>query len=306
MSEPSPSHAPSLFGFAVSSAVPLHFLRQGGGAEALDIRTSATEPPRPANAPLSEWPLHGTAYPAQASLYEVPGGFEYWTSDAGRFFVDLAGRSVEIPRIGDEILREQRLNGMPMLLSFVARGDFSLHAAAVEVGGRAVILAAPSKFGKTTLAFAFHAQGHRLLSEDLACCRPGTMELLPGPALARLRPDVYSGEPPAGMHVVATRPDRIFLGLDADRAGSSAPLPIGGVVFLREGDETRATPLRASEAVQDLWHLGFRLPTSEARATSFRQLTSLASAVPVWNLHRPLRMDRLGETIQMINELVGA
>lgn len=303
---PSVSRAPSLFGFAVTSDVPLNFLRDGGGAEALAIRTAPAELPRPAHSPLGEWPLHGTTYPAQASLYEVPGGFEYWTSDAGRFFVDLAGGRIEIPEAGDALLREQRLNGMPMLLSFSHRGDFSLHAAAVQVGNRAVILAAPSRFGKTTLAFAFHAHGHRLLSEDLACCRPGTMELLPGPTLVRLRPDVYPGAPPDGMHLIAARPDRIFLGLDAERAGDSTPVPIGGIVFLHEGEELWTTPVRAVEAVKDLWHLGFRLPSPEGRAKSFRMLTELAGAVPIWAVHRPLRMDRLEETVATVADLISA
>ena len=255
--------------------------------------------------PLGDWPLQGTAYPARATLYEVPGGYEYWTSDAGRYFVDLERGRIEIPAEGDELLREQRLNGMPMLLSFAQRGDFSLHAAAVQVGAGAVILAAPSRFGKTTLAFAFHRQGHRLLSEDLVCYRPRTMEVFPGPALLRLRPDVYAGSPPDGMHVVAERPDRIFLGLDAGKRGSSAPVPISGIVFLREADTLRMEPAAVVDAVKDLWHLGFRMPTTEGRAGSFRQLTALAGAVPIWNVFRPLRLSSVDETVALIESRSG-
>ena len=57
------------------------------------------------------------------------------------------------------------------MLCFRARGDTALHAAAVEVDGQAVVLGAPGTFGKTTLAAAFHAAGHRLLSEDTTCIR---------------------------------------------------------------------------------------------------------------------------------------
>ena len=132
--------APSLFGFQVRTSLPLRFLREGGGEGSLEI-VEAPEAPgaveRPTFAPLGEWPLHGTAYPAHATLYRVPVGYEYWTTDAGRFLVDLENGRIEVPRDGDEILREQRLNGMPMLLSFAHRGDFSLHAAAVQVGSGA-------------------------------------------------------------------------------------------------------------------------------------------------------------------------
>jgi hypothetical protein len=261
---------------------------------------------RPSVEPIGEWPLHGAAYPAHAALYRLPVGYEYWTTDAGRFLVDLEHGRIEMPGEGDEILREQRLNGMPMLLSFAHRGDVSLHAAVVQVGSGAVVLAAPSGFGKTTLALAFHERGHRLLSEDLACVRPATMEVVPGPAIARLRPDVYTGVPPEGMEVVAERPDRVFLAPVPGRRGSSAPLPVRGLVFLRESDELRIEPAESVDSVKDLWHLGFRLPTAEGRAESFRQLTELANGMPLWNVFRPLELDRLADTVELITERLGA
>ena len=298
------SPEPSLFGFRIGSEVPLRFLREGGGVEPLEIVVTRGAARRPEVEPLGDWPLHGTTYPARATLYGVPGGYEYWTTDAGRFLVDLDGGRIELPADGDELLREQRLNGMPMLLCFAHRGDFSLHAAAVQVGDGAVVLAAPSGFGKTTLAFAFHERGHRLLSEDLVCCRPGTLELVPGPALVRLRPDVYSGAPPAGMEVVAERSDRVFLAPAPARRGGSEPLRIRGIVFLRESESLRIEPSATPDAVKDLWHLGYRVPTTEGRSESFRQLTGLASAVPIWNLFRPLRLSSLAAVVDLVADLV--
>ena len=300
MSDPATPSDPSLFGFTIRTAEPLHFLREGGGSGALEIAEATLPADQPEGEPLGDWPLHGTAYPARAALYRRPYGYEYWTSDAGRFLVNLERGRIEIPAGGDSILREQRLNGMPMLLSFAHRGDYSLHAAAVQVGGGAVILAAPSRFGKTTLAFGFHRMGYRILSEDLVCCRPGSLEVLPGPALVRLRPDVYGGAPPPGMRVVASLPDRVFLALEGASRGSSAPLPILGIAFLREGEALRIEPAPVVDSARDLWHLGFRLPTSEARAESFRELTELAGVVQVWNVFRPLRLECLDETVALI------
>jgi len=280
--------------------VPLRFLRDGGGASPLTVALGEPDLARPNDGLIGEWELHGTAAPQSAALYKVANGFEYWTTDAGRFAMDFARGRIEVPSVSDEILREQRLHGMPMLLSFAHRGDFSLHAAAAEVDGRAVILAAPSKFGKTTLAFAFHTAGHRLLSEDLACVRPSTMELLAGPAVVRLRPDVFGGEAPAGTELVATRPDRIFLRLDAERRGSSAPVPIGGVFFLREGENVRVTRAASAASVQDLWHLGYRMPNDAGRAESFRQMTELATKVAIWNVERPVRLHALDATVAAI------
>lgn len=296
---PSPAEGtePSLFGFRVRCETPLRFLREGGGVQPLEIAVDRQGIASPSGELVGEWPLHGTAEPQSAALFAVRGGFEYWTTDAGRFLVDLEGGRIEVPAMDDEILREQRLSGMPMLLSFAHRGDLSLHAAAVEIDGGAVVLAAPSRFGKTTLAFAFHERGFRLLSEDLVCYRPATQEIVPGPALARLRPDVYAAAPPKGLEVIAQRPDRVFLAPAAGHRGSSAPLPLKGVYFLREGESLGFTRPAAVDAVKDLWHLGFRMPTVEGRAESFRQLTQLAGSVPIWNVSRPLQLDLLGETV---------
>jgi len=272
----------------------------------LEIVAAEQPRTRPAIAPLAEWMLPGTGNEARATLYRVEGGYEYWTTDAGAYHIDPENRRIEIPGDGDEILREQRLWGIPIMLCYMHRGDFSLHAAAVEMGAGAVLLAAPSRYGKSTLALAFHRHGYRLLSEDLVCCRSGSLcEVLPGPALVRMRPDVYDGSSPTGMHMVAARADRVFLALDADRKGGSAPVTIRAVVFLRESDDLRIERATAAAAVPDLWHLKFRFATTEDRARSFQQLARLAGSVPSWNVYRPLRLASLDATVQLITEHFG-
>lgn len=294
---------PSMYGFSVRTEEPLRFLRAGGGGPSLEI-VAATEPQsRPNLEPLADWALPGTQYKDRATLYKVERGYEFWTTDAGRYHADLENGRIEIPGTGDEILREQRLWGIPAMLCYMHRGDFPLHAAAVEIGSGAVLFAAPSRYGKTTLALAFHRHGYRVLSEDLVCCRPGTpCEVLPGPALVRMRTDVYNGYPPPGTHVVTERSDRVFLGLDDDRKGGSAPVPIKALVFLREAEDLRIEPAKASVALADIWHLNFRLATNEFRARSFQQLTQLAGAVSSWNVYRPLRLDSLDPTVGLIAE----
>ena len=294
---------PAVFGFRIRSAVPLRFLRDGGGGDPLEIVTHDRSDGQADGELLGEWLLQGTTYPATAKLLRVPGGYEYWTSDAGLFRVDEERHRIEIPARGDELLREQRLYGMPLILSFASRGDVSLHAAAVQVGSRAIILAAPSKYGKTTLAFAFQRRGHRVLSEDLICCRPDTAEAIPGPAVLRLRPDVYDRALPEGLSVIAETPDRIFVGFDALRRGSGAPVPIKAIVFLRESDGFQVEPVSAVTALKDLWRLSFRTGTEEWRAASFKNLTALAGSVHVWNAYRPLSLTALDPTVSLIEEI---
>lgn len=293
---------PSVFGFQIRSQSEFRFARSGGGVEPLDISTAREPRTRPETEPLADWVLAGAAQEARATLYRAERGFEYWATDAGAYLIDPEAGQIEIPDIADTLVREQRLWGIPLLLCCLHRGDFPLHAAAVEVGGGAVVLAAPSRYGKTTLALAFHTRGHRVLSEDLVCCRlePSPV-LLPGPAVLRVRPDIFGGQAPAGTELVAARSDRAFLALDEGRRGSSAPVSITAIVFLRESpDGPRTERADASVAIADLWALNFRLRTGEGRAQSFRWLAKLAGAVPVWNLYRPLTLETLDATVETI------
>ena len=292
--------APSVFGYTIRSSLALRFLRHGGGSEPLEVVEDA-EPTSPTPGDLlGEWPLQGTAYPAHAQLVRVSGGYEYLTSDAGLFRIQLDQRRINVPATGDELLREQRLHGLPMVLAFVARGDISIHAAAVEVGRGAVILAAPSRYGKSTLALAFQRAGHRVLSEDLVCCRPTTGEAIPGPALLRIRPDMHSAELPDGLFVAGRREDRVFVGFDPVRAGSAAPVRITAIVFLREAPTLSLEAADPVTALKDLWHLNFRTGTEQSRATAFQGLSLLAGSVQVWNANRPLLQEALPDTVDMI------
>jgi hypothetical protein len=137
--------------------------------------------------------------------------------------------------------------------------------------------------------------------------RPGPEPaVLPGPALLRIRPDMYGGEPPAGTHVVMSRPDRIYLGIRPERKGSSAPVPLRAIMFLRESPGgVGLEPMAPSAAVPDLWHLNFRVATNEARAQSFQRLARLAGVVPIWNLYRPVTVASLEVTVDQIVAALG-
>src|SRR5207245_8966828 len=118
-------------------------------------------------------------------------------------------------------------------LSCMHRRDRPPQAAAVEIESRAVVIAAPGRHGKTTLALAFQRHGYRVLTEDLACCSVASVpRLLPGPPLLRVRPDVYYGHPTAGTHMVEARRNRVYLGGNDDRKGDGAPVPLPAAGFL--------------------------------------------------------------------------
>ena len=292
----------SIFGFTVESDIPFRFTRTGEGERRLQVREEPNAALQQEGLPLFEWKLRDQSGDVTARLYHSDGIYHFWTGDVGWYRIDPAARVITIPKEGDEIRRELRLWGVPAMLCFVELGDVPLHASAVEISGGAILFAAPGKFGKTTLAMAFHRSGYRVLSEDLSCCRLTPVPaLLPGPASLRLRPDIFEGQPPHGTTVISIKPDRIFLALDSDRTGDCKPVPIRAIVFLRESDaELRLEPVENLRALPDLWALTFRLKGISGVVQSFSRLSQLATATTIWNLYRPLRMDTLGDVVSLI------
>jgi hypothetical protein len=295
---------PSCYGFTVASSCDFKFLRKGGGADNLDVVEAPTELSAPASTLLMEWTVRDQSGDVTARLYGADGIYHFWTTDAGWYRVDPGACRIEISEHKDVIRREQRLWGVPAALCAKQRGDFVLHGAAAEVDGGAILLAAPGRFGKSTLALAFHRLGYRVLTEDTACCtlRPEPV-LYPGPTSIRLRPDMFDGQAPAGTTVVDVRPDRIHLVMDSERSGGGAAVPIRMVVFLREAsDEIRLERVKSGQALPDLWTLGLRFQNEAERRRTFTQLASLAASVPVYNLHRPLTVANLDDVVSRLIE----
>ena len=297
----------SVFGFTVESAIPLRFLRAGVGRETLRVDAAPGNELAYHGSPVFEWKFKDPAGDVSGRLHNADGIYHFWTADAGWFRIDPAARAITIPRETDETRRELRLWGVPTTLCSIERGDVSLHAAAVEINGGAVLLAAPGQHGKTTLALAFHACGYRVLSEDVACCVPGaTPMLFPGPASLRVRPDMYGGSPPRGTEVVSIQPDRVFLRFDEDGAATADPLPLRAVVFLRQcDDQIRLEEINPVRSLPDLLALTFRIPGVGPAAESFRRVSELVRSTTVWNLYRPLRMDNLESVVAAIAMKIG-
>jgi hypothetical protein len=208
----------------------------------------------------------------------------------------------------DPIRTEERLWGFPLLLSFLARGDLPLHGACVEVGGRALLLCAPGKHGKTTLAAGFHRAGYRLLAEDLSCLRISDKVLaFPGPASMRVRHDMVEPLDLTDVEELMADEERVHFSIAEHRRGDLEPIPLDGVVLLK--DEGNSIELRRSDpvdAIRDLWFLSFNFPDPEDRQRCFSALADLCAKVPVWDLWRPMTIGALDDTVGRLAELVDA
>ncbi len=293
-------HVGSVAGFAVRSDVPLLYLR-GGGSDRMQVVLGPREPPpAPNEPPTREW-VPQPDNPFRAKLWRDGHSARIWIHGLGWYAVDTAAGRIELPPDADPVPREERLWGIPTSLCVVARGDQTLHAASVDVGGRAIVFGAPGRHGKTTLAAALHAAGHRLLSEDTTCCRPGAEPVsFPGPAMLRLRRDSFERLGTTDTTVVGKDRDRVHLALDPARRGDGAPLPIAAIVLLRHGERLALERIEPEHAIPELWALAFKLPTDEDRARCFGAVTTLAASLPVWNLVRPLTYESLDAVVETL------
>lgn len=289
------------YGYEIHSQIEFEYLRTGSGPRLL---VEAGDPPGdPPGKLLREWspPL----FPTPVRLHEDGDGYRLWIEGAGWFGVDPGRPRVTVPREGDPLRREERLLGLPMLLCFLERGDVPLHAACVEVGDRALLLAAPRGFGKTTLAAAFAEAGHRVLAEDLTCLRPARRPaVIPGPAMLRVRADVADRFGPESGRELRRDDERSHRRPGAD-AGTCDPVPVTGIVLLNEADTApRLELLSGAEATRNLWAVSFNLPNDDDRARCFRDVSEVASAVPAWKLERRMRLEDLERTVERLESLV--
>ena len=290
----------SCFGFGVHADVPLHYLRAGSGPR-LTVTVGSTGV-EPGDAPIMEWRPTATN-PFEARLYESGATFRLWVAGTGWFTIDPAGSRIEIPEAADDVRREERLWGVPVQLCLLARGDLPIHAAAVEVGGGAVILGAPGGWGKTTLAAAFLNAGHRLLSEDVTCVRAGDPPLVvPGPAMLRVRPDVAERLEIPGASIVSETDGRVHLAVRAELRGDCDPVPLRAAFLLRDATAAAVRPVPPTEALRDLWALSSMLPTRGGLTRAFEELADVVARIPVWNLDRRPVIDALPDTIRLVVE----
>jgi len=155
-----------------------------------------------------------------------------------------------------------------------------LHAGAVALNGRALLLLGESWAGKTTLVSALVARGGALLSDDYAPVRASDLCVVPFPRALGVRagrvdplaPPLLARRWVDPVTVAALAPD---------------PVPIGGLVVLEES--TLSAPpatLRPLTPAQTLVHLLQALRNPQTCPDPVPHLAALAARVPAAALAR--------------------
>lgn len=264
---------------------------------------------------------------AQPTIAQPP--YQAWNNDGGKpsatfhrtasgylvrfpgivdFRIDEGGAQVEcVPVPGREaawrVLFEQQLR--PLLLSLA--GEAVFHGAAVDIGGRGLVLLGPSGRGKSTLTAALARRGHAFLGDDclhLDLSGPVPL-LLPQAAHVRLWPDSLArlaagaqAMPPADD---ASKP-RLAAGVDLPHAGSAVPLawacllgePVDGPPSLQSLDPRQRTMAWTANAfVLDL-------KSPEVQRRNLQRSARLAAEVPLQRLDYRRDYDELDAVLALL------
>lgn len=182
------------------------------------------------------------------------------------------------------------------------RGFIPLHAAAVAVEGRALLLAGESGLGKSTLAATLAARGYPLLTDDLCaldCADPARPMIRPAYPRLRLWQDTanHLSIPTDGLEQCRTQLRKFILPV-AETAFHAAPLPPAHLVVLRRAHLPSAAGVARLTGMRVLtrrdmvhrWRLGEALGHGPA---TFTALGHLARAIPVTEITRIDDLDGL-------------
>lgn len=151
--------------------------------------------------------------------------------DLFEFLIDADGSHIWCGRLGAASLESLQVYLLGHALSFalLRQGHEPLHATAVVIGGQAIAFLGSSGFGKSSLAAAFLADGHRLLTDDMLILRHTDRgyEAQPGPRRIKLFPKMADRFLAGTVSAVPmnSETEKLVLPLSADqRQHGGAPL----------------------------------------------------------------------------------
>jgi hypothetical protein len=158
-----------------------------------------------------------------------------------------------------------------------------LHAAAVAIGDRVAVLAAPPGTGKSTLTVALLGRGLAYLSDELAPIDVGRLLVFPyAHAVALKSPPPKPFQLPQGTVMIGRRlhvASGLFAGAAADK-----PLPLAAFVFLRRSLGSAVMSRRIGAAAGAAHLLANTLNALAHQSDGLNVAVSLAQRVPSFEM----------------------
>ena len=301
-----------VFGLRIASEIPCPELLgpEPGGTETSHL--PASQPPPDCHWCLARLePELAGASVATAQVQIAPGVYQFLIQDVARYRV-RDGREILVDPLPDADPGDVRLWLLGTALGALLhqRGLLPLHVSALTLAGGAQAFCGDSGAGKSTLATALHRRGLPLLTDDVGLAVPEVdgVTFYPGFPRIKLWRDAldHFGLDHRPLIRDLTRIDKYHLRLDPDDGFQAQPLPLRRLYLLERGaeaDPVRIERVRGHSAISLLQANTYRpgLVRRLGRAAGhLRQCGRVASAIQVFRLRCPWRLDRLDETLDQL------
>ncbi len=266
----------SLYGFEVESELPLRRLNAAGGTRG-QLTIEVAEHRSPDVAPVST--LVDEKGACWYASYELENGnCLLELPPTGSFLLEPATGGVGVDRDdADDDLLEHRVASSAICTLLAMRGDLVLHAAAVEVGRKAVAFCGPTQRGKSTLARTLGEDGRRLLGEDGIAIEVEENRATAYPGARGVRTRGSDGDGRQRVELLAD-----------PGPGEPPPCPVAAIILLGErGDALEVEPLEPARALALLTPNLIHCGTRAAIAAAFANLAALLRVVPAFKASLP-------------------
>ena len=186
------------------------------------------------------------------------------------------------------------LLGTVMGILLMQRGNLPIHGSTVDINDCGVIFTGISGVGKSTMAFALHKRGYKLLADDVSVltCNQGKFQVQPGYPLQKIWPDSA-----AMLGIDITAYNRVVEGRDkcvvpVVERFNRCPLPIYIIyeIVVQPGNDISIFPLRGAVKLATIMRNTYRaefISCLDIKFSHFNQCANLASQVQVFRLTRP-------------------
>jgi hypothetical protein len=151
-----------------------------------------------------------------------------------------------------------------------------IHAAVIAFAGRALVIAAPTGEGKSTLVGELLEWGCTYLSDEVAAIDPKRRAVLPFPVSPFKRIATHEALPADRLHEIPKIPIRLVMGSVA-----ASPVPLAKLYILRRARNSTATRVVCSPGVAVLEMSLNSFHAEASRAEEIGRLCELATHVEV-------------------------
>jgi hypothetical protein len=254
------------------------------------------------------------AEPLEPMCWQMQPGEFLLRGDKDDYFFYRLGEGVTVQRGADVDTSEESLwlNGSVYAAVASMNGLLPIHASAVAVDGAIFAFTGAAGAGKSTLVAALGRYGLPMFCDDtlvLDLSDPEKVTCLPGHKRLKLRDDAFELTGAAREEQVSKAYEKHYA---APPAGIvDIALPIGGLIFLEEGDEPRIERISGSERFKKVEdnHYTFRIfeaASQFTRAEQFAHRARLARQIPMAQFERPLDLMRFEDGVSFIADYIGS